>query len=335
VSKFSIFIYKTVIFNKKTINIMTERIARFNELTPSTLPFVEGRIEGHKERKNYSIVGPGVAEDSQQSVKISEPHGYNLGAVSANPKNGSGLHSHTTAEVFLIYSGNWRFYWGADGRNEIILSKGDIISMPTNMFRGFENAGNEEGLIFVVLGNDDPGIITWVPNVLIKAKETGLALLDDNSLVDLKESEIPPNRKLLEPITNEMLQKFDNYQINEIEKFICRFKNQTNHEIDLKNGIKLIQIIGSNFSDNKYDHLINHNTGFNLSILKAKKGLIEDLIFDKPTILFSQKGTWKVKIEKDEFNINSKDTFSLPLNTKFSISIDNNEECFLNCVSKA
>ena len=314
---------------------MTERIARFNELTPSTLPFVEGRIEGHKERKNYSIVGPGVAEDSQQSVKISEPHGYNLGAVSANPKNGSGLHSHTTAEVFLIYSGNWRFYWGADGRNEIILSKGDIISMPTNMFRGFENAGDEEGLIFVVLGNDDPGIITWVPNVLIKAKETGLALLDDNSLVDLKESEIPPNRKLLEPITNEMLQKFDNYQIHEIEKFICRFKNQTNHEIDLKNGIKLIQIIGSNFSDNKYDHLINHNTGFNLSILKAKKGLIEDLIFDKPTILFSQKGTWKVKIEKDEFNINSKDTFSLPLNTKVSISIDNNEECFLNCVSKA
>ena len=313
---------------------MTERIARFNELTPSTLPFVEGRIEGHKERKNYSIVGPGVAEDSQQSVKISEPHGYNLGAVSANPKNGSGLHSHTTAEVFLIYSGNWRFYWGADGRNEIILSKGDIISMPTNMFRGFENAGDEEGLIFVVLGNDDPGIITWVPNVLIKAKETGLALLDDNSLVDLKESKIPPNRKLLEPITNEMLQKFDNYEINEIEKFICRFKNQTNHEIDLKNGIKLIQIIGSNFSDNKYDHLINHNTGFNLSILKAKKGLIEDLIFDKPTILFSQKGTWKVKIEKDEFNINSKDTFSLPLNTKVSISIDNNEECFLNCVSK-
>ena len=314
---------------------MTERIARFNELTPSTLPFVEGRIEGHKERKNYSIVGPGVAEDSQQSVKISEPHGYNLGAVSANPKNGSGLHSHTTAEVFLIYSGNWRFYWGADGRNEIILSKGDIISMPTNMFRGFENAGNEEGLIFVVLGNDDPGIITWVPNVLIKAKETGLALLDDNSLVDLKESEIPPNRKLLEPITNEVLQKFDNYQIHEIEKFICRFKNQTNHEIDLKNGIKLIQIIGSNFSNNKYDHLINHNTGFNLSILKAKKGLIEDLIFNKPTILFSQKGTWKVKIEKDEFNINSKDTFSIPLNTKVSISINNNEECFLNCVSKA
>ena len=314
---------------------MTERIARFNELTPSTLPFVEGRIDGHKERKNYSIVGPGVAEDSQQSVKISNPHGYNLGAVSANPKNGSGLHSHTTAEVFLIYSGSWRFYWGADGKNEIILSKGDIISMPTNMFRGFENAGDEEGLIFVVLGNDDPGIITWVPDVLIKARETGLALLDDNSLIDLKESKVPSNRKLLEPITNEILQKFDNYEINEIEKFICRFKNQTNHEIDLNNGIKIIQIIGSNFSNKNFSALINHDTGFNLSILKGKQGLIENLVFDKPTILFSQKGNWKVKIEKDEFNINSRDTFSLPLNTKVSISVDNNEDCFLNCVSKA
>jgi len=314
---------------------MTERIARFNELTPSTLPFVEGRIEGHKERKNYSIVGPGVAEDSQQSVKISKPHGYNLGAVSANPKNGSGLHSHTTAEVFLIYSGSWRFYWGADGKNEIILGKGDIISMPTNMFRGFENAGDEEGLIFVVLGNDDPGIITWVPSVLIKARETGLALLDDNSLIDLKESKVPSNRKLLEPITNETLQKFDNYQIDEIEKFICRFKNQTNYEIDLNNGIKIIQIIGNNFSNKNYSALINHDTGFNLSILKGKQGLIEDLVFDKPTILFSQKGNWKVKFEEEEFNINSKDTFSLPLNTKVSISIDNNEDCFLNCVSKA
>ena len=112
--------------------------------------------------------------------------------------------------------------------------------MPTNMFRGFENAGDEEGLIFVVLGNDDPGIITWVPNVLIKAKETGLALLDDNSLIDLKENEIPPNRKLLEPITNETIQKFDNYRIDEIEKFICRFKNQTNHEINL--NLSLIHI---------------------------------------------------------------------------------------------
>ena len=313
---------------------MIERIAKFNELTPSTLPFVEGRLEGHKERKNYSIVGPGVAEDSEQSIKISKAHGYNLGAVSANPKNGSGLHSHTTAEVFLIYSGKWRFYWGVDGKNEIILGKGDIISMPTNMFRGFENAGDEEGLIFVVLGNDDPGIITWIPKVLISAKETGLALLDDNSLIDLKKNKIPTGKKLLEPINNDQLQKFDNYSLNEIEKFICRFDNQSKFQNDLDGGIKLIQIIGNQFCNQSYNPLIDQNTGFNLSILKSKNGQIKDLIFTKPTIMFSQKGLWKIKIENDVFEINSKDTFSAPLNTKLSISIENIEDCYLNCVSK-
>ena len=313
---------------------MIERIAKFNELIPSTLPFVEGRLEGHKERKNYSIVGPGVAEDSEQSVKISKAHGYNLGAVSANPKNGSGLHSHTTAEVFLIYSGKWRFYWGVDGKNEIILGKGDIISMPTNMFRGFENAGDEEGLIFVVLGNDDPGIITWIPKVLISAKETGLALLDDNSLIDLKKNEIPTGKKLLEPINNDQLQKFDNYSLNEIEKFICRFDNQSKFQNDLDNGIKLIQIIGNQFCNQSYNPLIDQDTGFNLSILKSKNGQIKDLIFTKPTIMFSQKGLWQIKIENDIFEINSKDTFSVPLNTKLSISIENIEDCYLNCVSK-
>jgi len=313
---------------------MIERIAKFNELTPSTLPFVEGRLEGHRERKNYSIVGPGVAEDSEQSVKISKAHGYNLGAVSANPNNGSGLHSHTTAEVFLIYSGKWRFYWGVDGKNEIILGKGDIISMPTNMFRGFENAGDEEGLIFVVLGNDDPGIITWIPKVLISAKETGLALLDDNSLIDLKKNEIPSGKKLLEPINNDQLQKFDNYSLNEIEKFICRFDNQSKFQNDLDNGIKLIQIIGNQFCNQSYNPLIDQDTGFNLSILKSKNGQIKDLIFTKPTIMFSQKGLWKIKIENDIFEINSKDTFSVPLNTKLSISIENIENCYLNCVSK-
>ncbi len=313
---------------------MSERIAKFSELTPSTLPFVEGRLEGHKERKNYSIVGPGVAEDSNQSVKISQAHGYNLGAVSANPKNGSGLHSHTTAEVFLIYSGKWRFYWGQDGKNEIILGKGDIISMPTNMFRGFENAGEDKGLIFVVLGNDDPGIITWVPKVLINAKETGLALLDDNSLIDLKKKEIPNGKKLLEPISNEQLDTFDNYSLNEIEKFICKFNNQSKFEHSLNNQIKLIQIIGNQFCDQNYKPLISHNTGFNLSILKSMNGKIEDLIFKEPTILFSQKGLWTIKINNDDFKIESKDTFSVPLNTKLSISVENIEDCYLNCVSK-
>ena len=89
--------------------------------------------------------------------------------------NGSGLHSHTTAEVFIIHSGAWRFYWGVDGtEGEVILKKGDIASFPTNMFRGFQNVSDEEALMFVVLGENDPGVITWTPKLLKDAKESGM-----------------------------------------------------------------------------------------------------------------------------------------------------------------
>ena len=94
----------------------------------------------------------------------------------------------------------------------------------------------------------------------------------NNSLIDINETKIPSNRKLLEPITNETIQMFDNYEINEIEKFICRFKNKNNHEIDLNNGMKIIQIIGNNFSNKNYSALINHDTSFNLSFLKGNQG---------------------------------------------------------------
>ncbi len=313
---------------------MNNRLAKFKDLVPSTLPFVEGKLEGHKERKNYSIVGPGVAEDTGQSVKIAMPHSFNLGAVSAMPKNGSGLHSHTTAEVFLIYSGKWKFYWGANGKDQTILSAGDIISMPTNMFRGFENVGDKEGLMFVVLGGDDPGIITWVPSVLEKAKETGMALLDDNSLIDLSNEKIPDGKELLKPIDLEEIKKFDDYRLVELSKFICKFENRKNLEKEISPGLFLVQVLGNSFNNQNLKPIINQNTGFNLSLLKAKNCNVENIKFNKPTILFSQTGDWKVTINNTEIFLKPKDTFSVPINSNLSIKIDEQQDCFLNCVSQ-
>ena len=313
---------------------MNNRLAKFKDLVPSTLPFVEGKMDGHKERKNYSIVGPGVAEDSKQFVKIAMPHSFNLGAVSAMPKNGSGLHSHTTAEVFIIYSGKWKFYWGAEGKDETILSTGDIISMPTNMFRAFENAGDEEGLIFVVLGGDDPGIITWVPSVLEKAKRTGMALLNDNSLIDLSLNKIPKGKTILEPISEEEIKKFDNYKLDQLEKFICKNNENSKQVNKVNDNFYLIQILGNKFENKEYAPLINQDTGFNLSILKCKIGQITNLKFEKPTILFSRTGKWEIMIDDFQCILNPKDTISIPINSNVNIKINEQEDCYLNCVTQ-
>ena len=313
---------------------MNIKLAKFSDLTPSTLPFVEGKLEGHKKRKNYSILGPGVAEDKNQSVKISEPHGFNLGAVSAEPLNGSGLHSHLTAEVFLIYSGKWRFYWGSEGKDETILNPGDIVSMPTNMFRAFENAGDDEGLIFVVLGEDDPGIVTWMPEVLERAKKTGMALLDDNSLIDLNSKQVPNDRKLLEPLSKDEILKFDNYRLDQLKKNICNTNDRSQYELDIGDNVKISHTLGNYFQNKSIKPIIKQDTGFSLSTLKSIKGRVENLIFDKPTIFFSQKGKWTIELNNFSYDVGYKDTLSIPVNSRINIQIDENDISYLNCVSK-
>jgi hypothetical protein len=206
--------------------------------------------------------------------------------------------------------------------------------MPTNMFRGFENAGNKEGLIFVVLGGDDPGIITWVPSVLEKAKQTGMALLNDNSLIDLSINDIPRDKSLLKPISSEEIKKFDNYKLNELEKYICKFSDRTNYENKINENFNLIQILGDTFQGKKFNPIINQNTGFNLSTLKAKKGKLENLKFLKPTIMFSQKGSWQIKIDDFLMKVNARDTISIPINSQVNIEINDDEESLLNCVTQ-
>ncbi|HIB81843.1 MAG TPA: cupin [Gammaproteobacteria bacterium] len=97
-------------------------------------------------------------------------------------------------------------FWGLEGDDgEVVLNPGDLISLPTHMFRGFENvtpvsATNEtgSGFIFSVLGGDDSGGgVLWAPEVLQEARNHGLTLLESGQLVNTREGEeipagIPP-----------------------------------------------------------------------------------------------------------------------------------------------
>ena len=253
---------------------ITSRLAKFDELIPSNVPFVEGKLKGHQDRKNYSVIGPGVSEDAKQNVKIAEEHGFNIGAVSAAPMNGSGLHSHTTAEVFIIHSGAWRFYWGVDGNEgEVILKKGDIASFPTNMFRGFQNVSDEEALMFVVLGENDPGVITWTPKLLKDAKESGMVLMDDNSLIDTEKQKITDETKVIQPLKDHELendlhrQLFSPFSLlfDLIKKINILLMMNTTNQIKLST-ILIILIFTTNHLNQRY--LIQQVLAFHYSMEK-------------------------------------------------------------------
>lgn len=156
--------------------------------------FIDARSPGSDKKENFTIIGPGVAENPNQYVHIREPHGFNIGGARQPPGCTNSLHSHDSEEVFIIHEGTWRFFWGEHGdAGEVVLHPGDTISIPIHIFRGFENVGTDVGFMFAVLGGDDPGRVHWAPHVIEKARGFGLILLDDGRLIDTVEGETVPD----------------------------------------------------------------------------------------------------------------------------------------------
>ena len=135
---------------------MEQRIVRYGDLIPCKIAFIDAHTPGSDQKENFTIIGGGVSESADQHVHIQGTPGFNIGAAGQPPKCRNSLHSHTTAEVFFVLKGRWRFFWGRWGdAGEVTLEEGDIINIPTGIFRGFENIGTDYGMIMAVLGGDD------------------------------------------------------------------------------------------------------------------------------------------------------------------------------------
>ena len=188
---------------------MEARLVRYEQLRPCTTAFIDSRTPGSERKENFTIIGPGVAENPDQHVHIGVPHGFNIGGARQPPRCVNSQHSHDTAEVFVIHTGLWRFKTGHDASGAYVdLGPGDTISIPTRVFRGFENIGEDSGFMFAVLGGDDPGHVTWAPYVFEAAERSGLVLLESGRLVDTSREAVPASAKRMPATTAADIAKF-------------------------------------------------------------------------------------------------------------------------------
>ncbi len=167
-----------------TQGAMAGRIARFAEVQRRGIPlmFIDSILPGHQ-RMNYSLIGDTASENPEFDPIITAPHGFQIGMVKARPGNGPAYHTHRYVESFLILSGRWRFYWGTDpdpaqAEGETIVEPWDYISLPPDLYRGFEVAPDEteEAWLFAVL--EEHRVFTsrdpiWSPQVTRRAAEFG------------------------------------------------------------------------------------------------------------------------------------------------------------------
>jgi len=163
--------------------------------------FIDVRLPGSNPKENYSIIGPGVTQNASQVINLREPHGFNIGAAGMRPGITNNLHLHFTAEVFIVCEGRFTLRWGVRGdEGELTLDEGDVICMPPWMFRGFSNSGTRHGFLMTVLGGDDTGGIIWSPDVMRRARGTGLWLSKDNQVIEVAAGAPEPDAAQLLPL---------------------------------------------------------------------------------------------------------------------------------------
>ncbi len=150
-----------MVATKWTQEEVASRLVRYPDLRPCTTAFIDTNTPGSEQKENFTIIGPGVAENPDQYVHINIPHGFNIGAARQPAGCINSQHSHETAEVFVVHTGRWKFSLGETATDgDIEVGPGDTISIPIHVFRGFTNVGDGPAFLFAVLGEDDPGQVT-------------------------------------------------------------------------------------------------------------------------------------------------------------------------------
>ena len=279
---------------------INDRIVRYGELKPCKTAFIDAHTPGSNQKENFTIIGGGVSESPDQHVHITDKVGFNIGAAGQPPHCRNSLHNHTTAEVFFVLKGRWRFFWGRYGTaGEFVAEEGDIFNIPTGIFRGFENVGTDYGMIMAILGGDDAGGgVTWAPQVIEEARAHGLVLGSNGVLYDSKKGETLPDAVAPMPLlSEEELTAFPEVPVEKVVRdYVARYWDLMALAAD-----KPARVIGP-------DALLKDRPGFEVEFLTRGSLADEMAARDKHTVLMPVRGHWKLRHEGGETVLNPGDT---------------------------
>ena len=271
---------------------MEQRIVRYGDLVPCKTAFIDAHTPGSDQKENFTVIGAGVSESPDQHVHIRETPGFNIGAAGQPPKCRNSLHLHRTAEVFYVHKGRWRFFWGRFGNaGEVVLEEGDLFDIPTGIFRGFENIGDDYGMIMAVLGGDDAGGgVVWAPQVLDEAKAHGLVLAETGKLYDTRKGEtLPVGVEPMQPLDEATLATIPEPTAQDVVPgYVARY-----WDMKALSAASPATVIGAETNDTR--PMIKDRPGFTIDFLqRGQLGLGEPYTTERHEILMAQCGHWRL-----------------------------------------
>ncbi|WP_068306100.1 cupin domain-containing protein [Pararhodobacter sp. CCB-MM2] len=291
---------------------MDARIVRYGDLKPCKTAFIDAHTPGSDQKENFTIIGGGVSESADQHVHITDTPGFNIGAAGQPPKCRNSLHSHRTAEVFFVLKGRWRFFWGRWGKaGEVVLEEGDIINIPTGIFRGFENIGTDYGMIMAVLGGDDAGGgVIWAPQVIEDARDHGLVLGANGKLYDTKKGQtLPEGVSPMPLLTDAQLKDFPELTTAQVlPDYVARYWDMV--ALSDRQPCKVLGAEG----------LLRDRPGFEIDFLT--RASIPDTAYatGRHEVLMPVRGHWRLDWDGGSTVLNPGDTAAIPPGLSHALS---------------
>ncbi|MFN3950267.1 cupin domain-containing protein [Microbacterium sp.] len=301
------------------------RTIRKSDWAPHNAAFIDCRTPGSDRKSNYAFIGGGVSQNAGQVINLTEEHGFNTGAAGMPNGISNNLHLHFTAEVFVNLGGEFRLRWGIDGKQgEYVSTDGDIISIPTWIFRGFTNEGPDDGILWTVLGRDVTGGIIWGPSVLKEAESYGLHLTADNQLIDtVAGDELPQDVALIKPIQQKYIDELTPFSLEQMRERVVQPGDRVYSAnallcASLPGGAAELSLaIGYGMTeDRRQVPRIHEPHSFNMAWVRAAEdeGILRHR-HDKNQALLVKSGRWAVTLNGDPsttVELDPSDSFSVP-----------------------
>lgn len=293
-----------------TTAALRERFIPFSSLRYSTEAFIDYRIPGCGPKYNYALIGPGVSQNPNQPVSLREHHGFQVGGVSMPHGVTNPPHMHFTCEVFICTRGDWRLQWGFNPEaSSVAMGEGDIVSVPTWIYRGFTNIGVDDGFLFTALGGDDTGGILWGPSTLEAAAKQGVYLTEDYEIIDEQQGQaLTPQTRRLQPMTAEEIAALRVWPPEEMLGRVVRFKDlkwsrQGLLDSDLPGcGAQLAAVIGLGMvEDRDVQAPVCDAHGLSIEWLSIPPGgRVSRHLLKEKQVLIAKRGAVELSIDTDE-----------------------------------
>jgi quercetin dioxygenase-like cupin family protein len=302
---------------------LSHRTIRRKDLKEDRAAFLDTRIPGSEAKINYPLIGPGVSENAAQDVPVTEPHGFNLGGAVMPAGVVNNLHLHFTAEVFVCFAGEWEFRWGVDGADgEAVVSDGDVISIPTWIFRGFTSK-TDDAWLFTALGRDDSGGLIWAPSVIEKAARYGMHLSVDNTLIETEPGVVPDGVGLAKPLRPDQLAGLRKYSVEEMRERLAKPADLVWHDEPFLDsmlsggGAQLALVVGYGLTEDRFQRpRLSEPHGLSLAWLRAQPGQgVGTHRIAEAQVLIVKSGRLKVTLNRQDrvgTELDAYDTLSVP-----------------------